>query len=127
MTHDHTHTSHVYELFYGDRSVGYISLIPFPHPHLKKVFKIHRLVILPSFQGLGLASRLLDIIGKMYRDFGYKIGITTNNPALIVSMSHNPLWILKHKGRMGKNNLGMMRNRSSCRRITTSWYYLSGR
>ena len=50
-----------------------MSVLHFPHPATKNLKKVHRLVVLPDYQGIGLASALLNTIGSYYKKLGYNI------------------------------------------------------
>lgn len=81
-----------------------------PHSKSKNLKIIHRLVVLPDFQGLGIGSRFCEIIGNEYINNGFRFLITTTNPALIHSFKKNKIWKCTKFGRFGKHQ-GCMRGR----------------
>ena len=102
---------------------GFISIISFPHPKVKNFKKVHRLVILPDYQGLGLGSILLEKVAQYYNK--YRFCITTSAPSLIFSLKKNKNWRLFFKGRMLKQTgLVKMQKTGSSNRLTTSWEYI---
>ena len=61
---------------------------------------IHRLVILPDFQGLGLGTKFMETLCKMYVDKGYKMFIRTAHESLAHHFANSILW--KEGPRNGK-------------------------
>lgn len=53
---------------------------------------IHRLVILPEFQGIGFGTKFLDEISKLYINKNWTVHITTSNKGLIYSLNKNNNW-----------------------------------
>lgn len=54
--------------------------------------RISRLVVLPDYQGLGIGGRLLDAIGELHRETGFRTTITTSHPAMIARLRASPRW-----------------------------------
>lgn len=81
-----------------EKIVGFIAILHMPHPSSKKIKRVHRLVILPDYQGFGLGTILLNTVGKIHKDNGNRFLIKTSNPALFTSLKHNG-WKLIHAGR----------------------------
>ena len=74
-------------------------MIHFPHSKVKNLKKVHRLVILPDYQGLGLGLRLLTEVGKLYKKAGFRYAITTSSPSLVFSLKTRSEWRCRHKGK----------------------------
>lgn len=53
---------------------------------------IHRLVILPDFQGMGLGTKFLEAICDHYVKGGFKVHIRTAHERLGIHMEASPLW-----------------------------------
>jgi len=85
---------------YNDKNdiVGFIGIYHFPHPRNKKIKKVTRLVILPEYQGIGLGTRFLNEIAKMYVAKGWDFAIQTSARNLIMSLKKSDNWILAHYG-----------------------------
>jgi len=96
----------------------------FPHPKVKNVKKVHRLVVLPDYQGIGIGNRLLEVIGHHYKSRNFRFTIVTASPALIHYFAKSGKWKLKHQGRMtggtAKANQAIQKTVST-NRLTTSW------
>ena len=88
-----------YELFLNGQNVGFLATLNFPHP-IKSYNKVHRLVVTPDYQGIGLGTLFLEQIANLQKkDFA----ITTSNPALLHSLAKNKNWSLRFKGRVYPN------------------------
>lgn len=98
---------------------GFMAIIHFPHP-IKCYKKVHRLVILPDYQGIGLGKIFLDEIGKM---LNYAFAITTSQPALINCLKRSEKWICTRNTR-NTGSIGKELNKTlSNKRITTTFVY----
>lgn len=92
LNHSHNNAADVYLAFINDNLAGFCSILPFPHPHVKKVKRVHRLVILPDFQGAGFGLYFLNFIGKYYLENGFRYRITTSSPSLIYALKNSKNW-----------------------------------
>lgn len=103
------------------------SWLHFPHNYIKNAKKEHRTVVLPDYQGVGIATALRDNIAERLKQSGFVPITTLSHPALINSMRKNRKWVMTRKGRTGKQSrnttLGDMKI-SGINRITTSWRYV---
>jgi ABC-type lipoprotein export system ATPase subunit/GNAT superfamily N-acetyltransferase len=125
LSHTHNNAANVYVAFVNNELAGFISILHLPHPVAKTIKKVHRLVILPDYQGLGIGIKLLNEVGKHYIKSGWRYTIVTSAPSLIFGLKKHISWKCKHFGRMiatsgilhGSNN----KNTNSKHRLTTSW------
>jgi len=62
------------------------------HPTVHNMRRIHRLVVLPDFQGFGLGPRLMDFMAADNRSKNKRTSITTSHPGLIRSLDKSKLW-----------------------------------
>jgi len=71
--------------------------------------RIHRLVILPQFQGLGLGDILASWVGDYYTDKGLRFRVTSTHPSLVHRCNNNPNWRFvqkkDHKDVYDKDNI----------------------
>lgn len=105
--------------------MAFCAVLHFPHPKAKNIKRVHRLVVLPDYQGLGIGTKLLNFVGNIYKQKGYRFRIVTSTPALLYSLKNNN-WKLTDYGHMGKQTgnsiLAIKLNKtSSSNRITYSF------
>jgi ribosomal protein S18 acetylase RimI-like enzyme len=70
-------------------------------PGHKHVRRIARLVTLPEFQGLGIASQLADLVASHYAAAGQRVTLTTGHPAMVLHLMGSARWQqirLRHRG-----------------------------
>lgn len=102
--------------------VGFIAIKHFPHPCVKNLKKVHRLVVLPDYQGVGIGLSLLEFVGKIYLNQKNRYIITTSAPALMNSLKNRKNWKLIRIGRTTPNKSMSSLNKSiSSKRITASY------
>lgn len=76
----------------GGQLAAFTSLLPFPHPHFKRGRRLHRTVVLPDYQGLGLSMRLTEAVGAICRALDYRMIATAAHPTLIAARARSALW-----------------------------------
>lgn len=68
-------------------------LLYFPHPRVKDIWSLSRLVVLPDFQGLGLgAYAFTEALGQICRANGYTMTTHPSHPALVKTWAKSSLW-----------------------------------
>lgn len=98
----------------------------------KNTKRVHRLVVLPAFQGVGIGTNFIDFVANLYGMGGVKFNLITTTPAIRYSLIDNPNWTLKRSGYVQKPgdvehlkssnyNLGHLTRSFSCNRITYSF------
>ena len=76
-------------------------VIQFP---LKKGWKrVHRLVVLPDYQGIGIGTKFIKGIAQIYFDKGYNFNLTTTTPSIVNALKKDKDWILIRYGRLDSN------------------------
>ena len=121
LSHNHNNAAQVYLAFINDQLAGFISILHLPNKD-KTLKKVHRLVILPDYQGLSIGVKLLNEIGKIYKKDGWRFTIVTSSPSLIFSLKRQFNWSCKNIGRLPPpNQLKEMIKTQSTNRLTTSW------
>jgi GNAT superfamily N-acetyltransferase len=76
----------------GGQLVAFTSYLHFPHPHTRNLKMGHRLVVLPDYQGLGIAGRLDDWLGQWLYERGHRYRNVVAHPAMIRYYSTSPRW-----------------------------------
>jgi ABC-type Mn2+/Zn2+ transport system ATPase subunit len=102
--------------FIGDEIVAFTSHTNFPHPKVRNIRHGHRLVVLPDWQGLGIAGRLDDWLGQYLWERGYRYRNVVAHPAMIAFYQRSPRWQFMGKG---GNMRASMRNKSSGKNATS--------
>lgn len=106
-------------------------VIQFP---MRKGWKrVHRLVVLPDFQGIGIGTRFINEVSKEYLKRDLNINLTTTTPSLVGALSRDIHWILKRFGRtksqqhtrkgVKKTTLKSLKGTKSDNRITYSFNF----
>ena len=88
---------------------AWLSVLHMPHPKSKNIKKVHRLVVLPDFQGLGIGSYFTNYIANHYLSQNFRFTITTTNPSLIHSFKKNEKWKCTNFGRYSKHEGSLKR------------------
>lgn len=98
LSHSHNNAANVFIATVNDEIAGFISILHLPNID-KTIKKVHRLVILPDYQGAGIGIRLLNEVGKVYQKEKWRFTITTSSPSLIYALKKNTLWRCNSFGR----------------------------
>lgn len=78
--------------------MAHTGIIQFP---MRKGWKrVHRLVVLPDFQGIGIGTRFINEVTKHYIENGFNMNLTTTTPALVHALARDENWSLVRKGRV---------------------------
>jgi len=125
LSHSHNNAANVFVALVNNQIAGFISVLHFPHSQIKNIKKVHRLVILPDFQGIGIGLLLLNKVGELYKQQKQRYTIVTSAPALIYALKKSNLWALSSYGRKPAHKGKAMRSKSiqsgSQNRITASF------
>ena len=70
------------------------AILPFPHPRVKNVWKEHRTVVLPDYQGFGLGNRLSEHVGDLLLREGKRYTSVTSHPAMIHYRAKSKKWTM---------------------------------
>ncbi len=112
-----------YVALWNNIPVVFAAFMHFPHPHTKKpVWRVHRLVNLPDYQGVGMASVVFDIVGAMVKGLDARFITGTTHPGLIGGHLKSESWKLINRG-LRKPMKGLRRPMKGLRRhkSKSSW------
>ena len=126
LSSEHNVSAHKYIAEINDKIVGWISLLHFPHPKVKNMKRIHRLVILPDYQGIGVGNKLLSEISQMYKKDGFRISLITSSPSLIFSLQKQKEWVMTRipsRTSGGQAGISDLKKTTSTNRLTASFEY----
>jgi ABC-type lipoprotein export system ATPase subunit len=99
LSHSHNNAANVFIATVNDEIAGFISILHFPHPISKDLKKVHRLVILPDYQGAGIGIKILNEVGKIYKEEKWRYTIVTSAPSLINALKKSNEWLCLRIGR----------------------------
>ena len=113
--------SRCYGAFLDGQLVAFVAVIHFVNRHFKNAKRIHRTVVLPDYQGLGIGNRLVEAVAGIHRRQGAKVYATTSHPASIHYRARSPLWRMTRRPSHAslKGNIA-----NSCQRLTASFEYV---
>lgn len=102
MTQELNEASTQYVLYYNKIAIACCYILPLPNGYLKNAWRIHRLVVNPDYQGLGVGTNFLLAICNLYKVNGGTIYIRTSHIKLRNWFdSHKNLW--EETARSGTN------------------------
>ena len=81
-----------YLFIWNNKPIGIIIVSPLPSGYIKNAFRGSRTVVLPDYQGMGIGSKISEIIGGIYRSNNCKYYTKTVNPALGEYRNKNENW-----------------------------------
>lgn len=118
----HNNAAHKYIAEINNKIIGWISFLHFPHPKVKNIKRVHRIVILPDYQGIGIGNKLLDEMSQKYKKENFRISLTTSSPSLIFGLQKRNNWIMTRSPMRtsASKGLGIM---TSSNRLTASFEY----
>lgn len=119
----HNNAAHKYIAEINGEPVAWCSLLHFPHPKLKNCKRIHRIVVKPDYQGIGVGGRFMSELAKDYKKLGTRIRLVTSAPSFIYGLSASKNWMMVRKPSRFKaiKNLGVQ---SSADRLTASFEFV---
>ena len=81
--------------------VAHTGVIQFP---MRKGWtRVHRLVVLPDYQGIGIGTAFIKAIAQNYTDKGFTFNLTTTTPSLVGALRRSNNWRLIRYGRQKEN------------------------
>lgn len=117
--------------------VCHTGIIQMPMHKGKK--RVHRLVVLPDYQGIGIGTAFIKEVAKMITNEGYELNLTTTTPALVGALKKDKDWVLARFGREKDGMKGFIRYENSSgikskhlqmaastKRVTYSFWYKGG-
>lgn len=107
--------------------VAFTSYIHFMHAKTRNIKMAHRVVVLPDYQGLGIAGRLADWLGQHLWEQGYRYRFVVAHPGLVKMFLRSPRWARTgnkaKKVATSKKSINAKANLSGRRLSMTSFEY----
>jgi GNAT superfamily N-acetyltransferase len=87
--------------------------------------RIHRIVVKPDYQGIGLGSRFMSEIARKYKKEKLRITLVTSSPAFIQGLQHSRNWIMTRKPSRvtHPSPKGVLRGTTSDARLTATFEF----
>lgn len=108
--------------------VAWCSVMHLPHPKARNIKKVHRLVVRPDYQGLGIGMHVLNFVSSLYTSKGYRMMITTGLSYFAKVLSKSAEWRLtrqSHVSRLSRSSsVKSMVKANSANRITASFEFV---
>lgn len=125
LSHDHNKSAHKYIAEINGEPVAWCSVLHFPHPHVKNMKRVHRIVVKPDYQGIGVGGVFMSKIGDKYKQDGYRFSLVTSSPSFIHGLQRNKDWIMTRKPSRLKDTgkKGVLSGSTSDARLTASFEY----
>lgn len=124
LNHNLNTAARVFVAFANGQLAGFSSILPQPHPVRKNLWRLHRSVVLPDYQGVGIASAMRISIADDFKRRGIDVSTVTSNRAMIASMRYSPLWKCVSIGRKQTRSGAKSLPHQSGNRITASFEYI---
>ena len=127
LSSEHNKSAHKYIAEINNEIVAWCSVLHFPHPKVKNMKKIHRIVVLPDYQGIGVGNIMLNELSKMYKEDKFRVTITTSTPVFINSLQNSKEWIMTKKpsrNTYSDTTMKAMTKTISHNRLTANFEYI---
>jgi ABC-type polar amino acid transport system ATPase subunit/GNAT superfamily N-acetyltransferase len=89
----------------------FCAVLGFPHA-IRPGWRLHRLVCLPDYQGIGLGTALSDYVSGLYRASGKPVFRTASHPAVVSHCARSKAWAMHTAPTHGGQYKGSAKNRS---------------
>lgn len=88
--------------FWKNTPVAFTAAAAMPHPIVHNLWREHRTVCLPDFQGVGIGNAMSAYIGSLARGIGKDYHSVTSHPGMIRSRAASMNWRVIGKSKVGK-------------------------
>jgi GNAT superfamily N-acetyltransferase len=76
----------------AEEQIAFIAIRHMPHAQNAKIKMVHRFVVLPDYQGIGIGGKFLNFVAKLYSDRGFDFRIVTSARNIVDKMSKSKAW-----------------------------------
>ena len=115
-----------YGVYDDEKIIAFMAVLHQPHNVNKKIKRVCRLVVLPDYQGVGIATRFLKIIAEHYTKQGYDFSIVTSAKNLIYALNNSNDWLLQRYSPNNQSKSKKAQYKQDCIRgkcKTASFFY----
>ncbi len=126
LSHAHNNAALKYIAEINGEPVAWCSLLHFPHPKVKNMKRIHRIVVKPDYQGIGVGGKVMSEISKKYKEKSFRVSLVTSSQSFVHSLANSKQWIMTRKPSRLQNTAksGVLAGSTSDARITASFEYV---
>lgn len=83
----------VFTCYWGDVLVAMFSVLNQPSGSYKYAYRVHRVVVLPDYQGLGIGTKLFDFFGEYFISNGDKLFLRSSHVRLANHCRDSSKWL----------------------------------
>lgn len=125
LSADHNNAAHKYIAEIEGIPAAWCSVLHFPHPYVKNIKRIHRIVVRPDYQGIGLGTKFMSEVATIYAKQKQRVSIVTSAPSFIHGLQKNRSWAMTRKpGRVQKTaKSGALAGSTSDARLTATFEF----
>lgn len=91
MTQEINKSATAYTLYLDNTIIACCFILALPNGYLKNAWRVHRLVVNPDYQGLGIGTKFLETICQLYKYWDATIYIRTSHIKLYNYFKNHPL------------------------------------
>jgi ABC-type lipoprotein export system ATPase subunit len=99
MNASHNNAARAFGLFIDGNLAAFTSVLHFPHPKVNDIKRFHRTVVLPDYQGLGLAFILREKVASAYKVQGFRLRSYPAHIGFIKSHQRSKVWKQTHEAK----------------------------
>lgn len=123
LSSEHNNSAHKYIAEIDGIPAAWCSVLHFPHPVLKNMKRIHRIVVRPDYQGIGLGVRFMTEIALQYAKTKNRVTLVTSAPSFIHGLQRNKQWIMTRKPSRVGASVGALKGSTSELRLTATFEF----
>lgn len=124
LSHDLNMACRMFSLRMNDEPIAMCCVLPLPNGCFNNGYRIHRLVVLPEYQGLGIGTIMIKIICSIYNKFDKVIYIRTSHPKLMNYFENNKDWVSTKRSGAISPSLFSKGNEIQKDRVAYSYKYI---
>lgn len=87
----------VFITYMNNEIVGFFAIIALPNGYLKKAYRGHRFVVLPDYQGLGIAAKMIKWIANLNAKQNYNFYVRTSHIKVVNYLKNSGEWVETHR------------------------------
>lgn len=110
LNHDINRSSRCWIVLWNGIPVGFSAAITFPSGSFKNAWREHRTVVLPDYQGLGIGTKISEIVGEIFLKAGCRFFSKTAHPRMGMYRNNSDRWRPTSKNGISRSDYRHSRN-----------------